>query len=63
MASDGGRDIARKRRKERLEEALRANLKQRKTQQRGRLAKAVPPPDAPETSNKREADDGGAQRD
>jgi hypothetical protein len=39
MASDGGREIAEKRRKERLEAALRANLKQRKAQQRARLAK------------------------
>jgi hypothetical protein len=36
MAGDGGRAIAEKRRKERLEAALRANLKQRKAQQRAR---------------------------
>ena len=36
MAADGGREIALKRRKERLEAALRANLKQRKAQQRAR---------------------------
>ena len=63
MASDGGRDIARKRRKARLEAALRANLKQRKAQHRGRLASAVPGPDAPETSDERAADESGARRD
>jgi hypothetical protein len=61
MASDGGREIALKRRKERLEAALRANLKQRKAQRRGRLANAAGP-DAPETSDKREAD-ASAKRD
>jgi hypothetical protein len=39
MVSDPGREIAEKRRKERLEAALRVNLKQRKAQQRARLAK------------------------
>ena len=63
MASDGGREIALKRRKERLEAALRANLKQRKAQRRGRLANAEAALGAPETSDKREADDAGAKRD
>jgi hypothetical protein len=57
MAGDGGRAIAEKRRKERLEAALRANLKQRKAQQRAR-AKA---PGGPNDAEKRE--DEGAQPD
>ena len=62
MASDGGREIALKRRKERLEAALRANLKQRRAQRRGRLANAGTAPEAPEISGKREADGADAKR-
>jgi hypothetical protein len=36
MASDNGREIAEKRRRDRLAASLRENLKRRKTQQRGR---------------------------
>jgi hypothetical protein len=36
MASDNGREIAEKRRRERLAASLRENLKRRKAQQRGR---------------------------
>ena len=63
MASNGGREIALKRRKERLEAALRANLKRRKAQRRERLANAGLAPEASETSDKREADDADAKRD
>jgi len=38
MASDGGREIGEKRRRERLAASLRENLKRRKAQQRGRVA-------------------------
>jgi hypothetical protein len=38
MASDNGRDIAEKRRRDRLAASLRENLKRRKTQQRGRAS-------------------------
>ena len=53
MAADGGREIALKRRKERLEAALRANLKQRKAQQRARAEAAR------NNCDTREADDSG----
>jgi hypothetical protein len=36
MASDNGREIGEKRRRDRLAASLRENLKRRKTQQRGR---------------------------
>ncbi len=36
MASDGGREIGERRRRDRLAAALRENLKRRKVQQRGR---------------------------
>jgi hypothetical protein len=36
MASDGGREIGERRRRDRLAAALRENLKRRKAQQRGR---------------------------
>ncbi len=62
MASDGGREIAERRRKERLEAALRANLKQRKAQQRARLANANGNPAAPDDCEAREADVAGAKR-
>lgn len=63
MTSDGGREIALKRRKERLEAALRANLKQRKAQRRGRLANAESAASAPAISDAREADGADAKRD
>jgi hypothetical protein len=47
MADDNGREIAEKRRKQRLEAALRVNLKQRKVQQRARLAQTSETSPAP----------------
>jgi hypothetical protein len=42
MASDGGREIGERRRRDRLAAALRENLKRRKAQQRGRAVGAAP---------------------
>ena len=63
MAADHGREIAARRRKERLEAALRANLKQRKAQQRARRAKTGTASDAPENSGTSKIDAAGAKRD
>jgi hypothetical protein len=51
MARDEGREIGRKRRRERLAAALRENLKRRKAQRRGRGAMdESTPPGAPSTN-------------
>ena len=51
MSGDGGREIAARRRRERLAAALRENLKRRKTQRRARGAKAESArPGAPATA-------------
>ena len=45
MASDNGRGIAERRRRERLEASLRENLKRRKAQERGRAGAAAVRPE------------------
>ena len=62
MASDNGREIAQRRRKQRLETALRANLKQRKTQQRARLANAGVAAVKAQDCETREADSASANQ-
>jgi hypothetical protein len=49
MAGDDGREIAERRRRERLAAALRENLKRRNAQRRGRAAigKSTPPGGSP----------------
>jgi hypothetical protein len=48
MASDGGRETAEKRRRERLAASLRENLKRRKPQQRCRAAGGAQTEDSPQ---------------
>ena len=62
MASDNGREIAQRRRKQRLETALRANLKQRKTQQRARLANVGAAAVKAQDCETREADSASADQ-
>ena len=45
MASDDGREIAERRRRDRLAASLRENLKRRKAQQRGRAGAVAPNPE------------------